>query len=90
MRRIGRVCSIIGSLAFCGISPTAVAADKVVMGVIQSLSDAPFFLAIDKGYFAEAGIEPRLEEIPVPGEADRPLELRRPRRRIGRHVGRPL
>src|SRR5689334_8373502 len=71
MRRIVRVCGIVVSLAV-GL-PYATAADKVVVGVVGSLSDAPFFLAIDQGYFAEAGIAPRLEEIPSLAKQIAPL-----------------
>jgi NitT/TauT family transport system substrate-binding protein len=70
---IGRVCSIAATLALFGISSTAVAADKVVVGVIGSLSDAPFYLSIDNGYFAEAGIEPQLEAIPSLAKQVAPL-----------------
>ncbi len=73
MRRIGRACGIVVALALCGSSSIAVAADKVVVGVVGSLSDAPFYLAIDQGYFAEAGIEPRLEEIPSLAKQIAPL-----------------
>ena len=73
MRRIDRVWSIVGLLALCGISTAAPAADKVVVGAIGSLSDAPFFLAIDKGYFAEAGIAPQFEEIPSLAKQIAPL-----------------
>ena len=67
------MCSIVASLALCGIASAAFAADRVVVGVIGSLSDAPFFLAIDKGYFAAAGIEPQLEGIPSLAKQIAPL-----------------
>lgn len=73
MRRIGRVRGIVASLALCAMPTAATAADKVVVGVIQSLSDAPFFLAIDKGYFADAGIAPQLETIPSLAKQVAPL-----------------
>jgi len=42
--------------AFWALS-AANAADKVSLGLIGSISDAPFFVAQAKGYFAEEGIE---------------------------------
>ena len=73
MRPIGRVSSIVAALALCAVSSATIAADKVVVGIVGSLSDAPFFLAIDKGYFAEAGIGPQLEEIPSLAKQIAPL-----------------
>ncbi len=61
------------ALVFLGVSLPAMAADKVVVGVVGSLSDVPFFLAIDKGYFQEAGIEPQFEQIPSLAKQIAPL-----------------
>lgn len=45
------------------MSGSAVAADKVKVGIVGSFSDAPLYLALEKGYFKEAGIEPEFEEL---------------------------
>jgi len=39
------------------------AADKVVVGMIGSFSDAPFFLAVKNGYFKDVNIEPQFEQL---------------------------
>lgn len=44
-------------------SGAAIAADKVTVGVIGSVADAPVYLALDKGYFTEAGIEANLQPM---------------------------
>ena len=41
----------------------AFAADKVTVGMIGSVGDAPIFIAQDKGFFAKAGIAPVLEPL---------------------------
>jgi NitT/TauT family transport system substrate-binding protein len=51
------------SLLLLGSSLSGHAADKVVVGVIGSVGDAPFYLAADKGYFTEEGIEPVLQPM---------------------------
>lgn len=52
------------ALVFLAATPvTASAADKVVVGIVGSFSDAPFYLALDKGYFKDADIEPKFEEL---------------------------
>jgi NitT/TauT family transport system substrate-binding protein len=48
-----------GSMALlCGLMSPASAADKVTVGVFPSSSSLPYFVAIEKGYFKEANIEP--------------------------------
>jgi NitT/TauT family transport system substrate-binding protein len=44
-------------------STPGLAADKVIIGMIGSVGDAPFYLALDRGYFAEAGVEPVFEPM---------------------------
>ena len=39
------------------------AADKVTVGIIGSFSDAPLFLAMDKGFFKDVNIEPHFERL---------------------------
>ena len=43
----------------CGATP-ATAADKIKLGVIKTTSSGPIYIAIEKGYFAAAGIEAEL------------------------------
>src|SRR5258708_2122309 len=48
-----------GSMALvCGLMSPALAADKVTVGVFPISSSLPYFVAIEKGYFKEANIEP--------------------------------
>jgi len=54
---------VVASLAVVLAAAPGVAADKVVVGMIGSISDAPVFVALDKGYFAEAGIDASLENM---------------------------
>lgn len=44
-------------------SSSVFAADTVKVGVIGSSADAPFYIALDKGYFEEEGIAPELEPM---------------------------
>src|ERR1700755_875390 len=39
----------------------AFAADKTPVGVLRFVSSCRFFLAVERGYFAEAGIEPDIK-----------------------------
>lgn len=45
------------SLMLVGTAAPGVAADKVIFGIIGSSSDAPIYVGLDKGYFADAGID---------------------------------
>lgn len=52
------------SVACCVLASTsAFAADTVKVGIIGSIADAPFYVALDKGYFEEAGIALQLEPM---------------------------
>ncbi len=50
----------IAALVLLAIAGSARAADKVRIGVIKTTSSGPIYVAIDKGYFAAAGIDPEL------------------------------
>lgn len=56
--------SLLASLMLLSAATPGFAADKVVVGMIDSMSDAPFFLAIDNRYFNEQRIDPQFEVIP--------------------------
>lgn len=58
----------------CGLwSATAVAAEPVKIGDLGILADAPFYIAIEKGYFAAEGIEVKLERFQSAAQATAPL-----------------
>ena len=54
---------VVVSLALVATSVPSSAADKVRVGMIGSMSDAPIFLALDRGYFAKEGIELDMEPM---------------------------
>ena len=53
----------LAGLLLIGSAIPGMAADKVVVGIIGSFSDAPLFLALDKGYFKDVNIEPDFQQI---------------------------
>ena len=57
----GRLLLAIGVVL--GLSGPALANDKVKVGIVGSFSDAPLYLARDKGFFKDVGIEPQFEEL---------------------------
>ena len=66
---IGGRCAAVVVLAvisglFVGIPP-ALALDKVTISVVSGMSLAPVFVAVDKGYFRDEGIEPVLVSTPL-------------------------
>ncbi len=56
-RRVLLVAALLPALLLALTSP-ALAADKVRIGVFQSSSALPYYVALERGYFKEAGIEP--------------------------------
>jgi NitT/TauT family transport system substrate-binding protein len=73
MRRAYALCALLVALISVTTSVPSLAADKVVVGVVGSMSDVPFYLAIDKGYFSDAGIDAALEPIPSLAKQIAPL-----------------
>ncbi len=60
--------------ALCGLwSVTATAAEPVKIGDLGILADAPFYIAIEKGYFAAEGVEVKLERFQSAAQATAPL-----------------
>src|ERR1700760_2363364 len=60
--------------ALCGLwTTTAFAADPVKIGELGILADAPFYIAIEKGYFAAEGVEVKLERFQSAAQATAPL-----------------
>ncbi len=58
----------------CGLwSATAGAAEPVRIGDLGILADAPFYIAIEKGYFAAEGVEVKLERFQSAAQATAPL-----------------
>lgn len=52
--------------AFLGGAPTVLAMDKVVVSVNPLSSALLYFIAVDRGFFKEAGIETEMKRIAVP------------------------
>jgi NitT/TauT family transport system substrate-binding protein len=66
---------LVAAITLLGASAPGLAADKVVVGMINSMSDAPFFLAIDNGYFKDEGIDAQLELSPSLANQVAPLSI---------------
>ena len=47
-------------LAACGGNPTATTAIKITLGYIPNIQFSPMYVAVDKGYFAEEGLDVEL------------------------------
>jgi NitT/TauT family transport system substrate-binding protein len=47
----------LGLVAAAAIAPRAQAADKLRLGLLQTLSPAPFYIAQERGYFRDAGVD---------------------------------
>lgn len=54
---------VVASAVLMGAAAPGLAADKVIVGMIGSISDAPVYVAVDKGYFSEAGLDVSLENM---------------------------
>ena len=54
---------LVAGLLLFGAAMAAEAADKVKLGMIGSMADAPIYLAVEKGYFRDVGIEVELEPM---------------------------
>src|SRR4051794_9372032 len=61
--KIGRIAGVIVGLLATG---PAFALDKVTVSVNPVSSALPYFIAVDRGYFKEAGIETDMKRIAVP------------------------
>lgn len=66
---------LVAAIMLLGASAPGLAADKVVVGMINSMSDAPFFLAIDNRYFKDEGIDAQLELSPSLANQVAPLSI---------------
>jgi NitT/TauT family transport system substrate-binding protein len=66
---------LVAAIMLLGASAPGLAADKVVVGMINSMSDVPFFLAIDNGYFKDEGIDAQLELSPSLANQVAPLSI---------------
>lgn len=60
MKRSTLLASSATALIAVGVPTAAWADDTVTVGISNSLSDVPFFIANDKGYFREAGLDVKL------------------------------
>ena len=61
----------LAAAALVALATPALAADKVSVGALRFVSSGPLFLAVERGYFAEQGIEPELKFF----EAAQPIAL---------------
>jgi NitT/TauT family transport system substrate-binding protein len=67
-----RLCGLLVAVAAASVPVAgARAADHVKIGTLLTTGNAPLYLAIEKGYFAAAGIEPEL----VPFDAGQPVAV---------------
>ena len=82
--------ALLAAVVLLGVATPGFAADKVVVGMIGSLSDAPFFLATDNGYFKDEGIDPQFEVYPIVGESNSATQRRSARCRFRRNFSRRL
>jgi NitT/TauT family transport system substrate-binding protein len=57
---IGRWLGGFALAALIAFAPHANAADKIKIGVLKLASSGPVFIAVDKGYFTQAGVDPTL------------------------------
>ncbi|MDB5597499.1 MAG: transporter substrate-binding protein [Hyphomicrobiales bacterium] len=68
MARISRRTFVASSLASIGSSRLALAqgkgADRVTLGIVNTISDAPFFIADAKGYFRDVGLDVDIADFP--------------------------
>lgn len=60
-------------VALCGLWSATATADPVKIGDLGILADAPFYIAIEKGYFAAEGVEVKLERFQSAAQATAPL-----------------
>jgi NitT/TauT family transport system substrate-binding protein len=65
MRKIGLMTLGLGAIvaAMTGLGQPAAAQDKVKVGVFPTASSLPYFLAIERGFFKEQGIEPETSRL---------------------------
>ncbi len=71
MRHLLRTTIITSAMAL--MAGTALAADKVTMGIVNAVSDGVFFIAADKGYFKAEGIDPEFVEFDTGAKMVAPL-----------------
>ena len=57
LRTFGAIAVLVAAV-MTGSGPAAVAQDKVKVGVFPTASSLPYFVAIERGFFKEQGIEP--------------------------------
>ena len=61
-----------GAFAFFGASTQpALAEDNIAIGVLNTTSTAPVFLAVDRGYFKQEGLNPKI----IPFDSAQPVAL---------------
>ncbi|HEX3972831.1 MAG TPA: ABC transporter substrate-binding protein, partial [Stellaceae bacterium] len=58
-----------GTLAVASVHPAV--AEDVTIGVLNTTSTAPVFLAVDRGYFKDEGLTPKI----VPFDSAQPVAL---------------
>jgi NitT/TauT family transport system substrate-binding protein len=57
------VCAIAALALSAAVSERAIAQDKVAVGVFPVSSSLPYFVAVERGFFKEANIEPEMTKL---------------------------
>src|ERR1700730_5605114 len=63
---LGKSRGAAGALMLLGGTVSALALDKVTVSVNPVSSALPYFIAVDRGYFKDAGIETDMKKIAAP------------------------
>ncbi|HWL21529.1 MAG TPA: hypothetical protein VNS33_17790, partial [Bradyrhizobium sp.] len=57
------ICAVVALVLSVAVSDRARAQDKVSVGVFPVSSSLPYFVALERGFFKEANIEPEMTKL---------------------------